>query len=162
MLEYLHQSESDKTAGGTKTFQFSKYITFSIIMMLLKSRNQLLRFHRSSYDSSTRLFFFFPTCRHFRFAQNILCMTTYPTFWPRFVARAEKKEAVNSKRRLPIREDTLHRLVRKFESPLNLALKKLIKSNNTAHFKEQEMGFKFPCESHSDSHVLTSQPRVTQ
>lgn len=89
-------------------------------------------------------------------------MTTYPTFWPRFVARAEKKEAANSKRRLPIRADTLHRLVRRFESPLNLALKKLIKSNNTAHFKEQEMGFKFPCESHSDSHVLTSQPRVTQ
>ena len=27
-------------------------------MMLLKSWNQLLRFHRSSYDSSTRLFFF--------------------------------------------------------------------------------------------------------
>lgn len=132
-------------------------------MMLLKSWNQLLRLHRSSYDSSTRLFFFFfQTCRHFRFAQNILCMTTYPTFWPRFVARAEKKEAVNSKRRLPIRADTLHRLVRKFESPLNLALKKLIKSNNTAHFKEQEMGFKFPCESHSDWHVLTSQPRVTQ
>ena len=142
--------------------QFSKYITFSIIMMLLKSRNQLLRFHRSSYDSSTRLVFFFQTCRNFRFGQNILCMTTYPTFWPRFVARAEKKEAANSKRRLTIRADTLHRLVRRFESPLNLALKKLIKSNNTAHFKEQEMGFKFPCESHSDSHVLTSQPRVTQ
>lgn len=70
-------------------------------------------------------------------------MTTYPNFWPRFVARAEKKEAANSKRRLPIRADTLHRLVRRFESPLNLALKKLIKSNNTAHFKEQEMGFKF-------------------
>ena len=34
---------------------------------------------------------------------------------------------------------TLQRLVRRFESPLNLALKKLIKSNNTAHFKEQEM-----------------------
>lgn len=142
--------------------QFSKYITFSIIMMLLKSRNQLLRFHRSSYDSSTRLVFFFQTCRNFRFGQNILCMTTYPTFWPRFVARAEKKEAANSKRRLTIRADTLHRLVRRFESPLNLALKKLIKSNNTAHFKEQEMGFKFPCESHLDSHVLTSQPRVTQ
>ena len=130
-------------------------------MMLLKSRNNFFVFT----DRVTILqpdCFFFPTCRHFRFAQNILCMTTYPTFWPRFVARAEKKEAVNSKRRLPIREDTLHRLVRKFESPLNLALKKLIKSNNTAHFKEQEMGFKFPCESHSDSHVLTSQPRVTQ
>ena len=28
-------------------------------MMLLKSWNQLLRFHRSSYDSSTRLFFCF-------------------------------------------------------------------------------------------------------
>ena len=89
-------------------------------------------------------------------------MTTYPTFWPRFVARAEKKEAVNSKRRLTIRADTLHRFVWRFESPLNVALKKLIKSNNTAHFKEQEMGFKFPCESHLDSHVLTSQPRVTQ
>lgn len=162
MLEYLHQSESDKTAGGTETFQFSKYITFSIIMMLLKSRNQLLRFHRSSYDSSTRPFFFSNVQALSLRTQNILCMTTYPTFWPRFVARAEKKEAVNSKRRLPIRADTLQRLARRFESPLNLALKKLIKSNNTAHFKEQEMGFKFPCESHSDSHVLTSQPRVTQ
>ena len=61
-------------------------------MMLLKSWNQLLRLHRSSYDSSTRLFFFFfQTCRHFRFAQNILCMTTYPTFWPRLVARRQKK-----------------------------------------------------------------------
>ena len=107
MLEHLHQSERDKTAGGMKTFQFSKYITFSIIMMLLKSRNQLLRFHRSSYDSSTRLFFFFQTCRHFRYAQNILCMTTYPNFSPRFVARAEKREAANSKRRLQIRADTL-------------------------------------------------------
>ena len=127
MLEYLHQSESDKTGGGTETFQFSKYVTFSIIMMLLKCWNQLLRFHRSSCHSSTRLFFFFfQTCRHFRFAQNILCMTTYPTFWPRFVARAEKKEAVNSKRRLPIRDDTLHRLVRKFESPLKKSLSKVI------------------------------------
>lgn len=143
-MEYLHQSESDKTAGGTKTLQFSKYITFSIIMMLLKSRNQLLRFHRSSYDSSTRLFFFFQTCRNFRFGQNILCMTTYPTFWPRFVARAEKKEAANSKRRLTIRADTLHRLVRRFESPLNLALKKLIKSNNTAHLKNRKWVSSFP------------------
>ena len=96
MLEHLHQSERDKTAGGMKTFQFSKYITFSIIMMLLKSRNQLLRFHRSSYDSSTRLFFFFKRAGTFA-THKIFCARPHTPIFRHVSLPAPKK----GKRRIP-------------------------------------------------------------